>query len=964
MIQFISKTFDFLKTFNPIHGGKNMKKSLSIILNLLLILSFASFGYAAEEYVYVTKWTPNQNPRGMAVDEDGNIYTAGDQTITKYTPEGALVFTIENIANNDDYNLSSWDMAVAVDSSGYIYVSNEQDHNVVKFDSSGTYVTKWGSQGSEDNQFNEPKGIALSNGFVYVCDRGNNRIVKFDTDGTFISSFGQEGWEDGMFQRPRDIAIDGTNSEIYVTEEWNSRIQVFGLDGTFKRKWATDSSAGDGEINSPRGIALDSQGNLYVSDEAWMDNRIVKFASDGTFILKFGGYGTDNYHFNGLQGLAIDYSDNIYVIDLQNWDWENRRIMKYRLKGSPTIQITSPTENEFVTGTITLVATVTVPAGYTISKLEFYIDDTLLDEGVSYQYSLDTTAYTNGAYTIWAVATNTEGTTSREKVSIVVANGDEAPTVSITEPTDQEQIMETVDITADASDDVGLAKVEFYADDAKLGEATSSPYTYSWDTSTVQDGEMIVKVIAYDTIGQTAEASVYVTVTNSEEYSYVAQWYIQNPRSIALDQSGNLYIAGDNRIKKFSSDGTELLMIEDDGTGDYRFSWQMRVAVDQSSGSIYVTNSDEHKVMKFDSTGNFLIQWGSLGTGNSNLNRPEGIAVDSSGFVYVCDGENRRIVKYNSDGNYQAKWGTQGSGIGQFEYPVDVTIDSSDNIYVLDRWSQSVQVFTSAGAYVREWGGWGFEDGKHDNPEGIGIDSSDYIYVADSGNRRIVKYASDGTFITKWGTQGTGDYEFNWPMDVAVDSSGNVYVVDSDNSRISKFRSAWLPTISITNPLAGATISEAVTIQATATSGTGISKVEFYIDDVLKSTDTESPYEYLWDVAEEVDSVKVYSNGEYDIKAIAYNTQNKSVETTISVVVNDGTDNAPKLSITNPLDAATVMLTVSIQADASDDLGVEKVEFYLSDLSDFILLGTDTETPYEYIWDATTAEDGAKTIRS
>ena len=166
MIQFISKTFNLFKTFNPIHGGKNMKKSLSIILNLLLILSIASFGYA-EEYVYVTKWTPDGNPRGMATDSDGNVYIAGEQKVVKYTSEGALVFTIENIANNDDYNLSSWDMAVAVDSSGYIYVSNEQDHNIVKFDSTGTYVTKWGSQGSEDGEFSEPKGIALSNG--YIC---------------------------------------------------------------------------------------------------------------------------------------------------------------------------------------------------------------------------------------------------------------------------------------------------------------------------------------------------------------------------------------------------------------------------------------------------------------------------------------------------------------------------------------------------------------------------------------------------------------------------------------------------------------------------------------------------------------------------------------------------------------------------------------------------------------------------
>ena len=940
----------------PINGGIKMKgikmkKSLSIILNLILILSFVALGYAVEEYEFVSKWTPNSSPRSIALDSEENIYIAGNQRVEKYTSNGTFLFSIENQKNNDDYNMSSWEMYVAIDSSGNIYISSRQDHKIFKFDSGGTFITKWGSQGDGEGQFNSPEGIALdSDGNVYVCDSMNHRIVKFDSDGTFIAAFGTAGGENGQFQSPAAIALDDSNN-IYITEIWNCRVQVLTSDGTFITKWG-EWGEEDGQFNEPRGIALDFDGNVYVTDT--QNNRITKFSSDGTFITKWGSYGDDNYHFDGLTDVAIDYTGNVFVTDCQNGNWDNRRIMKYRRVGIPTIDITNPADSEFLTGSVTIQATVTVPDGFTLSNVEFYKDDTKLGEDTADPFELawDTTAETNGAYIIWVIATNNEGAKSKEKISVVVANGDAAPTVSITDPVDLEEVRGTVTVTAGASDDLGIDKVEFYIQGILMSTDEASPYEFSWDTTGEDDGECEVKVIAYDTIGQFTEDTINVTVGNIEEYGYISKWLSDNPRSIALDNDGYLYVAGGHWVLKYSPTGELISRIEDFETQDFMLSWNMNVAID-SSGYIYVTSQENNNIIKFDSDGNYVTKWGSMGTGNSEFNSPEGVAVDSEGNVYVCDSMNHRISIFDSEGTFIATWGSEGSGNGQFSNPMDIAIDSSGNIYVTEGWNHRVQVLDSEGTFVRMWGNWGIENDQMRDPRGITIDSEDNVYVADSQNHRIMKYSSEGTFIAKWGTQGTGDLQFDNPHDVAVDSSGNVYVADMWNNRIMKFRSTWLPTIEITNPVDYAILSDTVLIQATADSAIGISKVEFYLNDTLSSTDTSSPFEYSWDTTSS-------SDGTYIIKAIAYNTESKTIEAEITVIVNNTGDAVPTVSITSPADGATVQGDVTIEVDATDDVGIDKVEFFV----DGILLGEDLESPYEYIWSTRSLKDGDFSIEA
>jgi DNA-binding beta-propeller fold protein YncE len=95
------------------------------------------------------------------------------------------------------------------------------------FDSEGKFLTKWGTQGWDDGQFNSPTGIAVDNsGQVYVADRSNHRIQVFDQDGNFLTKWGAPGVGDMEFLYPSGVSISNSG-EVYVADSLNHRIKVY-----------------------------------------------------------------------------------------------------------------------------------------------------------------------------------------------------------------------------------------------------------------------------------------------------------------------------------------------------------------------------------------------------------------------------------------------------------------------------------------------------------------------------------------------------------------------------------------------------------------------------------------------------------------------------------------------------------------------------------------------------------------
>ena len=170
--------------------------------------------------------------------------------------------------------------------------------------------------------------------------------------------------------------------------------------------------------------------------------------------------------------------------------------------------------------------------------------------------------------------------------------------------------------------------------------------------------------------------------------------------AIAVDSNANVYIAdfGNNRIQKFSSSGAYLTQWGARGSGIGQFYAPSGVAID-SIGNVYVSDAGPiGNIQKFSSSGTFITQWGSAGTGNGQFgttsgNHSLGIAVDSNDNVYVTDTINCRIQKFDNGGIYITQWGSKGSANGQFTSPYSVAVDSNDNVYVTDVSKNIVQKF-------------------------------------------------------------------------------------------------------------------------------------------------------------------------------------------------------------------------------------------------------------------------------
>jgi sugar lactone lactonase YvrE len=267
------------------------------------------------------------------------------------------------------------------------------------------------------------------------------------------------------------------------------------------------------------------------------------------------------------------------------------------------------------------------------------------------------------------------------------------------------------------------------------------------------------------------------------------------PVDVAVTAGGDIWVVDyyNHDVYKYTSagvySGTSLSTVPGTaGSANGQFTNPNGIAID-SAGNIWIADSGNNRIQKFNSAGVYQTKFGTFGTGNGQFDQVGGMAIDTSDNVFVVDYGNNRIQKFNSSGTYQSKFGTFGTGNGQFSYPSAVARDSANNLYVTDTFNYRVQKFDSAGAYLSQWGAFGSADGQFKEPYGLAIDASDNVYVADLGNNRIQKFTSAGAFLYNW--NGTQDgRRFKQTQSVGVDSAGNVYVADTNNYRVVKYDDA------------------------------------------------------------------------------------------------------------------------------------------------------------------------------
>lgn len=269
---------------------------------------------------------------GVAIDQQGALFVVdnGNNRVQKFDNAGnfIILWGAFGSANGNFHNPTG----VACDAKGDVWVVDTNNHRVQKFDGKlGGYIMKFGSRGNGEGQFNAPWGIAIDRvrGYIYVVDSANFRVQKFDMAGEFIMSWGSFGNHDGQFYFPRGVAVDETDGLVYVVDMGNHRIQKFDTSTNVLpqliTKWGGSPDAGHassalaqeaGQLRNPWGITVDVQGDVYVSDTG--NHRIEKFDREGNFITQWGGFGNGSGQFNFPYGIAVDARGSVFVVDSAN----------------------------------------------------------------------------------------------------------------------------------------------------------------------------------------------------------------------------------------------------------------------------------------------------------------------------------------------------------------------------------------------------------------------------------------------------------------------------------------------------------------------------------------------------------------------------------------------------------------------------------------------------------------------
>jgi DNA-binding beta-propeller fold protein YncE len=239
------------------------------------------------------------------------------------------------------------------------------------------------------------------------------------------------------------------------------------------------------------------------------------------------------------------------------------------------------------------------------------------------------------------------------------------------------------------------------------------------------------------------------------------------PRGVVTDGLGQVYIADSaaNRIEKFDPSGRFLAKWGRNGgdgtagTGNGEFNDPRGIATD-AAGNLYIADHGNHRVQKLDTNGRFLLKFGrnggdgSAGVAPGEFNKPRKVAVDRAGNIYVADKGNHRIQKFDASGRFLLKWGrnggdgSAGAASGEFNLPYSVAIAPTGEVYVTDTANNRLQKFTPAGVFIARIGHNGGDGspgtapGEFTTPYGVAVDCRGNLYVTDEGNDRVETFGA------------------------------------------------------------------------------------------------------------------------------------------------------------------------------------------------------------------------------
>ena len=205
---------------------------------------------------------------------------------------------------------------------------------------------------------------------------------------------------------------------------------------------------------------------------------------------------------------------------------------------------------------------------------------------------------------------------------------------------------------------------------------------------------------------------------------------------------------------------------------------------------IIVSEENRHSVSVYGKKSKRILSFGELGEAEGQFNQPIGVCTDYEGQIYVADSKNNRVQKFDTDGNFLAAFTGEDSSCGALKSPTGVKLDRAGRLVVVDRGNSRIAVLTSELEFVSMFEAPRTGLGQLSDPWDVAFDKYGFVYVTDMNQHCIQIYNPDGEFRGRIGSSGTQKGHFSRPSGIAIDQFGMIYVCEFGNHRVSIFHTS------------------------------------------------------------------------------------------------------------------------------------------------------------------------------
>lgn len=821
----------------------------------------------SESGAHLKTWPVRTNdPAGLTVDNHGHIWITScenkGERLEQYSETGTLI-TSFGTSGSGPGDLKE-PRGVVADGAGHLWVADIGRERIIEFNEEGKMLEEF-----PDAAFPSPGAIAL-NGKHDIWTAGNAKVREYSETGTLLEEFGAEGIGAGQIGNAGGIQIDA-NGDVLVTDLGNDRVDVFYEGGEYETEFGVRGT-GAGEFEAPSAIALQSNGTAWVTDrrnavaEKWPqptptqgEAKSPQAGSTIEYNVPLEGASAPNQLGTNPETSKPEpekwaqHDDPAYATAIfsaaepQGWPAAayTRANIYYMDSHANAVNVALPSGaiatreyNEEGQVTRDLSADNRATA---LKEPNPAQSAELLDTKNAYNAEGELTDTWGPQHTVRLAAgkneTN-EQTLARNHIRYFY--NENAKAVEEAKHEAYELVTKTLDGAETPSKEEFDTRttVTSYGGQNNLGwtlrkptSTTIEPSSLNLTTTTlyeVSTGSIIERQRPAAHGGDAAVPPAYALQFGAKG---TGAGQLEKPTYDAIDAHGNVWVVeyADNRLSEFSASGAfietvgwgvsngkaELEVCTASckagiaGTGKGQLAEPDGIAI--AGGDVYVVDSGNDRVEVLNEKGEWVTQWGSLGTGAGQFKIPLAIAVSPTNKIWVGDSINRRAEEFSSTGafieaigwgvsngktEYQVctsscQAGIKGSGNGEFSATWGMAFAGS-NLYVADTSNNRVEEFNEKSEYVAQFGASGKGNGQLEFPTGIAVSpTTGLLYVTDTNNNRMQVFTQSGTYVTQFASAGAGNGQLQFPEGDAINSSGEIDVVDDLNHRVEK----WVPTI-------------------------------------------------------------------------------------------------------------------------------------------------------------------------